>query len=385
MTNLLPTSYNLPAVIAIDASSANKDKRSGVEEYGFQLIEALKRRALGEGRRVVLYSPSELTEALAVLPSGWDSQVLKWSLGRGWMQGRVSWELARRAPELLFVPSQSLPRSGKVPMVTMVHDVGFARRPDVYSLQDRRAQERSIKCALKRAKMLLVPTEFTKREIVDVYGVGPERIVVTPEAAGEMYRVIEPNVVERTLKAHRLSRSFFLYVGRLDKKKNVETLIQAFELFKQSRGVGDPHELVLVGSPGFGWDQMKLFVERSKVKDQIRVLGYVSDEDVVALMNACTAFCFPSWYEGFGIPNVEAMSCGAPVICSDIEPHREVCGEAATFVSPEHIDPWVEALTRAANDSGWRERMREASLERAKLFSWDTTAEQTWGVFESLL
>jgi len=125
-TNLLPSTK--PIVYAIDASSANKQKKSGVEMYAFQLIQNLKKHALADGERVVLYSPTKLEGALAELPSGWESRVLNWSLPFGWMQGRVSWELLRRAPNLLVVPSQGLPRSffwRKPTLLTTIHDIAF--------------------------------------------------------------------------------------------------------------------------------------------------------------------------------------------------------------------------------------------------------------------
>src|SRR5437762_2054610 len=118
-------------IFGIDASSANKEKKTGVEWYAYNLIQAMKQQALGADERVFLYSPTPLKGELGVLPAGWESKVLKWSLGRGWMQGRVSWEMFRRPPNVLFVPSQALPRVHPTATLTTIHDIGFARRPDL--------------------------------------------------------------------------------------------------------------------------------------------------------------------------------------------------------------------------------------------------------------
>jgi glycosyltransferase involved in cell wall biosynthesis len=191
--------------------------------------------------------------------------------------------------------------------------------------------------------------------------------------------------IDLVLQRNRIGQHFFLYVGRLDQKKNIETIIRAFDQFKMDRGVGDPYELVLVGEQGFGLTSMKNWIDRSAAREQIRVLGYLPDADVAALMNAATAFLFPSWYEGFGIPNVEAMSCGTPLIVSDIPVHREVIGDAALFVPPEDPKEWVRAMKQLAENSLLQEQLRQKGSLRSVQFDWKKTAEETWKVLKSVV
>lgn len=371
--------------IAIDASSANKQKKSGVEMYAFQLIQAMKKHALQPNERVVLYSKTKLEGALAELPSGWESSVLNWFLPFGWMQGRVSWELFRKKLDVFFVPSQGLPR-GKTKMVTTIHDVGFRRAPNLFDVHDRKRLMSVTRRSLRQASRLLTVSAFSKSEIESFYHTKSEVITITHLAADTaIYKRLSAQEIESVLQQHRLGKHFFLYVGRLDQKKNVETIVRAFHQFKIDRGIGDPYELVLVGEPGFGFAHMKNWIDQSPVKSSIHLTGYLPDADVVALMNAATAFLFPSWYEGFGIPNLEAAFCGTPLIVSDIPTHHEILEDAALFVSPEDPELWVKAMKQIIEDPLLRDQLIQKASMQVAQYDWKKTAEQTWEVLKSLV
>jgi glycosyltransferase involved in cell wall biosynthesis len=388
--NLLTTKAAGQAVYGIDASSANKQKRTGVENYCRQLIENMKTHALEGGERVVLYSNTKLDQELAVMPQGWSSSILNWPPGRGWMTTRVSWEMFRRPPNLLLVPGQALPPLSKggrggVALVTTVHDLAFARRPDLYEPATRKRLKRVTKRAVKKAASIIVPSQATKQDLVELYHVDAARVVVIAEAATNLFRRYTQDEARATLQKYRLGTNFFLVVGRLEKKKNITNLIRAFELFKNRRGLGDPFELVFIGEPGYGYDEMKKYFELSAHKEQIRQLGYVPDEEVATLMSQAIAYLFPSWYEGFGIPNLEAMAAGTALIASDIPAHREVVGDAGLLVPPEEPEAWAHALERIVKDGTLRAELIAKGSERVKQFSWQKTAEQTWEVLRSLV
>ncbi|MBM5789593.1 glycosyltransferase family 4 protein [Candidatus Parcubacteria bacterium] len=376
-----------PAVFAIDASSANKQHRTGVEQYAYHLIEAMKREPLRQGERVFLYAPSALEGALADVPSGWESRVLPWRLGRGWMQGRVSWELLRRRPDVLFVPSQGLPRFFfGTPVVTTVHDVAFRRIGGLYDPSVRRRLARTTRRAVNTAAHLFAVSETTKRDLQEFYHLADHQITVTPLAADTtLYRRLDTAAVATILRKLRIGRSFFLSVGRLEKKKNIATLIRAFELFKQDRGVGDPFELVLAGPAGYGYGEIKAMADRSSARELIREVGYLPDEEIAALMNSATACCLPSAYEGFGLPIVEAMSCGAPLILSDIPVHHEVAGDAARYAPVDAPEVWARQMETLVSDTDTRDLQVEKGTVRASGFSWGHTARATWSVMRSLV
>jgi len=384
--NLLTLKADGQIVYGIDALSANKEKRTGVENYSRSLIEAMKTHALKEGERVVLYSNTKLDQTLGTFPQGWNSAVLNWPPGRGWMSLRVSWEMLRRPPTVLFVPGQALPILCPRATVTTIHDLAFARHPELYESATRKRLKRVTKRAVKKATQIIVPTQATKQDLVELYRVDAARIVVVPEAADtNRFRRYTQEEARPVLQKHRLGTNFFLVVGRLEKKKNVTNLIRAFELFKARRGLGDPFELVFVGEPGYGYNEMKKYFDLSPHKAQIRQLGYLPDEEVAPLMSQAIAYLFPSWYEGFGIPNLEAMAAGTCLISSDIPAYREVVGDAGLLVPPGEPEAWAHALERIVKDGTLRTELIAKGAERVKQFSWQKTAEQTWEVLRALV
>lgn len=383
--NLLTTKAAGQTVYGIDACSANNVKRTGVENYCRQLIESMKNHALEEGERVVLYSNTKLDQELAVMPQGWSSSVLSWPPGRGWMSMRVSWEMLRRKPDVLFVPGQALPIVCPASTVTTVHDLAFARRPDLYEPKTKNRLVHVTKRAVKKAVRIIVPSQATKQDLIELYRVDSARVVVISEAVSNLYRFYTQEEARATLQKHRLGTNFFLVVGRLEKKKNVTNLVRAFELFKNRRGMGDPFEIVFIGLPGYGYDEMKKYFERSAHKEHIRQLGYLPDEEVAILTSQAIAYVFPSWYEGFGIPNLEAMAAGTPLIASDISVHREVVGDAGLLVPPAEPEAWAHAFERIVKDGTLRHELRAKGAQRVKQFSWEKTAEQTWEVLRSLV
>ncbi len=369
-------------VYAIDASSANKAERTGVENYAFEIIQAMKALSLAPGEQVVLYSGQPLTGALAELPQGWTSSVLKWSLSRGWMQGRVRWELMRKKPQVLFVPAQSVPKAPKgVGLVTTIHDVAFARRPDLYEPALAKRLKHVTRQALKRATKVLVPSQATADDLVEIYKAPVSGLFVTPLAPS----IVGGSDAEATRNHYRLGNHYFLHVGRLEKKKNITTLLRGFELFKSRRGMGDPFEMVLVGNPGYGYEEIQKYFEHAGAKESMRSLGYVPGSEVADLMAGATAYCFPSWYEGFGIPNLEAMAAGTALMSSDIPVHREVVGDSGMLVDPSESEAWAQAMERLVDDSAFRQQLIDKGTERVKTFSWQRTAEQTWEVLRSVV
>jgi glycosyltransferase involved in cell wall biosynthesis len=379
-------------IFGIDASSANKPQKSGVEWYAHHLIESLKKQALSENERVFLYAPSLLEEPLSELPLGWEQKILRWALPKAWMQGRMSWEMKKRPPTVFFVPAQGLPRivpndrTKKQATVTTIHDIGFLHRPDIYPAKDRKRLVSATNQAIKKATHLLTVSEFTKKELMERYQLPTERISVTHLAANtDVFKPRSEKEVKEVLDAHRLGPHFFLWVGRLDKKKNLELLLNAFTQFKEHQGMGDPFELVLVGSPGFGYGNIKRVWQSSSAARQIRHLGYLPENELAALMTQARAFLFPSWYEGFGIPNVEAMACGAPLLISDIPVHHEVAGDAAWYASPNDPSAWARMMKKFVDEPAYGDQLREKGFEQAKNYSWEKTAQKTWEVLRGVI
>ena len=395
----------------IDVSPAGRSQKTGTEWYTARLVEAMQKQVKTD-EKLLLYGPF-LPSAPLLFKEGSgvvENHVLRWLFKRLWTQGRLAFEMLRRPPDVLFVPSHVVPWIHPKKTVTTIHDIGFKRRPDLYEPKARRYLDATTKFAIKQCVKLLTPSVFTKQELIDVYHVDPERIVVTPLApANSLPSFILPSFqggdqgvvsgdvppplpllreVGRArmdvLKKHQLSASYFLTVSRMESKKNIATLIRGFEIFKERRGVGDPFQLVLVGKPGFGYSAIKTLIDRSPVKHAIRKLGWINDEDVASLMSGAFAYAYPSWYEGLGISALEASAAGTPVIASDIPALHEAAGDAALYFNPADPRALANQMTRLVEEGATRERLIMNARAHITEFSWDKTAALTWEVLRSL-
>jgi len=367
-------------LIGIDASRANKSKKTGVEWYSWHVIQNLKELTKGSEHSWVLYSNEALKNSLEKLPKNWYEIRAHWPVKKGWTQVRLSYELWRRPSDVFFIPAHVLPRIAPKKTVVTVHDVGFRRLPQLYKSRDRRFHEWSTKDIAKRAERVITVSEFSGREISELYGIDPSKIAITPNGIDhDRYRPIsDPEEIEERLTRYRIPKPYFLAIGRLEAKKNTANLIKAFTLFKARRGVGDPTKLVLIGNPGFGFEEIKKAIADSNVKQDILQLGYIPEADKPAIINGAQAFIHPSWYEGFGIPPVEAMACGCPVLSSDAASLPEVLGkDAALYFPPGEREGMVQAMTRIQDESGLAQKLRVAGITRASRYTWKNTAELT--------
>lgn len=374
------------ALIGIDASRANAHERTGTEWYSYQLIQALK-KIPAPGLEFVLYSKKPLVDDLKDLPPGWSSKVLAWKPARFWNQIRLSWELWKHPVDLFFQPAHTLPIFKSKRTITTLHDIGFERLPKLYRPAELRYHRWSASLAVRRADRILTVSEFSRREIIERYKLAPERVVATPLAVdGARYNAdISDGAKESALSKYRFSRPFMIYAGRLEEKKNIVNLIHAFSIFKGWRGVGDPVKLLLVGAPGFGIERIKKEIAKRGLEDFVALPGYVPEGDLPALIAAARALILPSWYEGFGLPILQAQACGTPVIAADAASMPEVGGNAALYAKPGEPERIADAMRILMDDDAEWNRRRAAGLENVKNFSWDETARRTMDAMSEVL
>lgn len=366
-------------LIGIEATRANKTVKTGVEWYAWHVIQELKNLTQNDGHTWILYSNSPLSGGLEKLPENWYEERLKWPLPFGWTQLRLSWDLRKHPVDVLWLPGSTLPRLLPKKSVVTVHDVGFHHLPKLYKKRQVGIHEHAMKEIRKKATRIITVSEFSGRDIAEQYGIDPARIAITyPGVDLALYRPIQDAAgIEERLARYRLSTPFFINIGRQEAKKNIVTLVKAFTQFKTRRGVGDPHKLALVGAPGFGYEEIKRAIADSPFKSDILELGYVPETDKPYLLSAAQALVHPSFYEGFGIPPVEAMACGCPVISSNAASLPEVLGNAAVYFSPNEPEQLTALLDQLAQDWQARQTMQTAGVERAQRFSWKATAEKT--------
>ncbi len=366
--------------IGIDASRANKTYKTGTEWYSYHLIQELKKIADPKDQ-FVLYSREKLRDDLGELPRNWQSRVLGWPPKKLWTQARLSWEMWRRPPEALFVPAHTLPLVHPKKVVTTCHDVAFLRLPQVYNWAALKYQEFAIKSAVRHAAKIIAVSEFTKQELMEFFRIAPDRIAVVHNGYdSDRYKLMEEEEIAGVLAKYNLSRPYLLYAGRLEAKKNTPGLIQAFNILKKSSKFlvqNSPLKLVLVGQPGVGFEKVTKAIVENNLSDEVVMPGWIGKQDLPALMAGASAFVFPSFYEGFGIPILEAMACGTPVVASGIPALREVAGEAAYLVDPYSPENIAEGISRVLTDDHLREDLKIRGLDRAKRFSWARCAKET--------
>jgi len=366
-------------LIGIEASRANRQKKTGVEWYAYFLIQKLKSLTESQKHSWLLYSNTPLAMGLERGPSNWHETRLSWFPKYLWTQIRLSFEMWRRSPEVLFVPAHVLPRVIPKRTVVTIHDIGFHHFPELYKPIQRWYHEWSTRDILHRASRIITVSEFSKRELVESYYADASKIFVTHLGIDhERYQPLSAEQCEPILQKFRVPKPFVLFIGRLERKKNVATLVKAFHRYKEVRGIGDPMQLVLVGQPGVGYQEIEEAIRGGESTTAIHLLGYASEEEKVALLSSATALIHPSLYEGFGLTPLEAMACGLPVICSHAGSLPEVVGiENALWFDPGDVDALVRALGHLIDDPSLGATLRERGLAWCQRYTWQQTAEQT--------
>jgi glycosyltransferase involved in cell wall biosynthesis len=371
-------------IIGIDAHLLLRKETTGVPRYAWMLLQSMMKLPLGADERVVLYGHKPKPEEL-ILADGWSWKTLGWWLPRGWTHGRLSLEMMFHSPDLLFVPGHEVPTfvRSSTRVVTTIHDVVFRHVPNAYDQSSRQRQELAVQHAIRKAKILTVPSNATRDDLINEYHVAADRIVVTPLAP--TIPVINESADDLLRRAQIINGQYVLYIGRIEKKKNVEQLVRAFALLKRSLGSTHPLKLVLAGTDGFGADNVRRAIEEEKMTDDVRMVGYVSDRDASLLLQHALCFTFPSKGEGFGIPILEAMEHGTPVVASYISALAEVAGGAALLVSPNDIAALANAMKLLMTDQGLRSEYIAKGRARAAEFSWDRCAKSTFDALRAAL
>jgi glycosyltransferase involved in cell wall biosynthesis len=361
--------------IGIDASRAARPVRTGLEGYSFHLIRALVRQP--RPHRYTLYTPSPLPPDLLAGPH---VAVRLLPFPRLWTHGRLAWEMARRPPDLLFVPAHVLPVVRPARSVVTVHDLGYLYYPRAHPPLRWLYLYLGTGFNCRAATLLIADSESTRQDLIRHYRVPADRIRVVPLGCDPIYRPLPPDQARAVAARYGLTGPFFLFIGSLHPRKNIGLLLRAFALF---RATGRPHHLALAGAPGYQAGQFQTAARRLGLGESVHFLGYVPAEDLPALLNAAVALVFPSLYEGFGLPVLEAMAVGTPVLAARTSSLPEVVGPAGLLLDPHDPAAWAEAMARIADDAGLHADLRARGLARARQFSWERCAAETLAVLEA--
>jgi glycosyltransferase involved in cell wall biosynthesis len=297
---------------------------------------------------------------------------------------RLGYDLPRRLrqdkPQLLHV-QYTAPLFCPVPLVVSVHDVSFLEHPEYFTpfraLQLRFTVDRTVRAAAR----VLTPSEFSKRRILESYGLDESKVVVMPNGVCSTFHPISREIAQRWAQsALGLAVPFILTVGDLQPRKNHVNLIRAFEQLVRAYPQL-PHHLVVVGKPTWHAQEIREFARKCGVADRIHFTGFVSDADLVKLYGACDLFVYPSFYEGFGLPILEAMACGRAVACSNTSAMPEVADSAALLFDPHSVDDILLTMRDMLLNPELRARMERLGAQRAPMFSWETSAAKTLDLY----
>ena len=355
-------------------------RRAGVSHYIEQVLIHLGH--LDQTNQYSVYTTRGIDQQALGLPPNF--RVLPSRLPTINPRVRIPWEqllapllLRQNGADLFHGVLNVLPLACPVPGVVTVHDLAFIRFPQTFRAYNRTYLDFATRMSVRRAVQILAVSEHTKRELVGLLGVPAERVVVTPNAVRAHFRPPEPATLAAFRASKGLPERFVLYVGTLEPRKNLTTLLSAYA------EIARRHDVPLLVGGGKGWLYDAVFqrLEELGLRERVHFVGYIEEEELPLWYAAATVFVFPSIYEGFGMPPLEAMACGTPVITSNSSSLPEVVGDAGLMVAPTDASAFATALDQVLSDAALHDELRTRGLVRAQAFAWRTTAERTLAAY----
>ncbi len=353
--------------------------QAGIGQYILRLTQALAQ--LDHENQFILFT-SRKDKTPFVEQSNFKCQKLWTPSHHRFEPTALSLELAPFRLAVLHSPDFIPPARLRAKSVITVHDLAFLLFPDFLTRPSARYYSR-VDIAARKADHIIAVSESTKRDTIRLLGVPPEKITVIPEAAHPIFTPItNEDALERVRARYKLPRDFILFVGTIEPRKNVSGLIRALRRLRDNYKTDAV--VAIAGHRGWLVEEVDQTLAETNLGNAVRFLGGIPNEELVYLYNAAKLFAFPSRYEGFGLPPLEAMACGTPVVASNVSSLPEVVGDAALLVNPEDVDGLAVAMWRALSDETLRRELRAKGLKRAQTFSWERAARATLNVYRKV-
>lgn len=366
--------------IAIDAHSVGTGL-GGNESYATNLIEGLAE--IDSINSYTLYVTRR--EALERFSNRWPNFSVRTTLPHSPLIRiplTLSAELRRNPVDVLHVQFTAPPFS-PCPVVVSIHDLSFEHLPQTFKWRSRKQLRITVRRSARQAAQVIALSEHARSDIISTYSINPENVSVIPLAAPAHFRPTTDEVeLKRVRQTYGIEGDYILSVGAIQPRKNLSRLLAAYSRLRWARPEGKLPQLVLVGKCAWLYDETLRTIKELEISNSVILTGYVPEADLPALYSGALCFVYPSYFEGFGLPPLEAMKCGAPVIVGDKTSLPEVVGDAGILVDPFDIDELAAAIQKLIADSELRMQLRVKGLERAKLFDWQETARQTLAVYE---
>ena len=360
--------------VGLDARALTSPSPTGVERYVVELVRALAR--LDDCPQVIAYTDRPVADA-NVLAGAVRVQVLR--ARRGWLRLALPWRLWRDRFDLVHLPSTIVPPLLPCPAVVTVHDLAFRHCPETYAPDDLAMQFRALRGATRAAHVIAV-SQSTARDLMEATGLAQDRITVIPLGVSSAFRPDGPALsLDAFPGADRVRGGCLLHTGGLHPRKNLPRLLDAYADVRKTMSIPP---LIIAGDVTTRWGR-EVVAETAEraLTDDVIFPGHVGDAVLPALCRAATVALYPSLYEGFGLPILEAMASGTPVITSNRSSMAEVAGDAAVLVNPESVEGLAGALRRVLSDEQLRHELRARGLARSRQFTWERTARETVAVY----
>ena len=368
--------------IAIDAHAVGA-KLGGNESYAINLIEALAQ--IDSANSYTIYVTTD--EARDRFHQRWPNFKVRSTLPHTPLIRiplTLSAELRKNPVDVLHVQFTAPPFC-PCPVVVSIHDLSFEHLPQTFNRRSRTQLRLTVRHSARRAARILSLSEHTRCDIMETYGIEAERIKAIPLAAPKHFAPVHDNrELQRVRHNYGIDGDYILSVGSIQPRKNLARLIKAYASLRGGHSAAKLPKLVLVGKCAWLYDQTLRALEESGVKDSVVLTGYVPEADLPALYTGALCFVYPSYFEGFGLPPLEAMKCGVPVIVGNRTSLPEVVGDAALAVDPFDTDAIAEAIKLLISNSRLREELSVKGQKRAAAFDWQETARKTLSVYEEV-
>jgi len=362
--------------IAINAADLDHQRIDGTRIYIQNMLKNFG--SLDKESQFLIYHKSEFNPELS-FPVFKNYKIKNLSFPFWWTQTRFAWEIFREKPDVLWMPMHSLPflRSKKTKTVITIHDLAFKFFPQFFTKKDLRRLNYFTDYAVRNADKLIAVSNSTKNDILKCYPkINEDKIKIIYHGYDKnlFNENISPEEIKKiNTKYQILNTRYLIYVGAIQPRKNIETLIEAYKIIKKEKGL---ENLKLVVAGDLGWLYLPI-LEKIKSTEGVIYAGKFKTKDLPALMRSAEVFVLPSLYEGFGLPAIEAMACGVPVVAADNSSLSEIVGQSGILYQPNNAARLAKALREILENSTLQNRLREKGLERARDFSWEKCAKET--------
>jgi glycosyltransferase involved in cell wall biosynthesis len=387
----VPVELLRPRRVGLNAHLLSLDRNyrgAGINGYIYQLLRHLP--AVGGDETPLLQYRAYLHDARFEAPPELSVSRSRWNTGGPWQ--RIAWEQTRlaaisRSLDLLHGLAFATPLTCACPAVVTVHDLSFLRFPNAFRRFNRFYLSFITRISTRKAARVIAVSESTRQDVITFFGVPGERVVVVPNGVAEAFQPAEPIAVADFRRSKGLPEHFILFLGTLEPRKNIVRLLEAYALclHEHQASAKDAHALVIAGAKGWFYETIFARVNDLGVTDHVIFPGFVPAEELPWWYRAAELFVYPSLFEGFGLPVLEAMACGTPTITSNASSLPEVAGDAALLIDPEDTEGLAGAMAHVLAEPDLATKMRVAGLRQSARFSWAHTAAQTAAVYRTVL